>query len=74
MNKLTKPVPENDDDFGPERSGAEMDAWIARNRDAINALIQEARQDVAEGNVEPWNFEEMMADAKREFEKSQKKG
>jgi hypothetical protein len=35
MNKLTQPVPD-DDDFGPELSEAEVDAWIARNRDAIN--------------------------------------
>ncbi|TCS12089.1 hypothetical protein [Caulobacter sp. BK020] len=72
MNKLTQPVPEDEEDFGPEQSDAEMEAWIARNRDGINALIREAREDIAEGGVEPWDFEAMLAEARREFEKSQK--
>ena len=52
MNKLTQPVPGDDELFGPELSEAEMEAWIARNRDAINESLREARQEFAEGDVE----------------------
>ena len=70
MNKLTQPVPDDEDDFGPELSGAEMDAWIARNLDAINESLDRARREHVEGLSEPWNFEKMLAEAKREFRKS----
>lgn len=72
MNKLTKPVPDDDELFGPQQSEVEIEAWVERNRDAINDMIREAREDVAEGRVEPWDFEAMLADAKREFDKRQK--
>jgi hypothetical protein len=72
MNKLTQPVPDDGDDFGPELSEAEVDAWVARNRDAINASIIEADREFAEGKAEPWDFEALLADAEAEFEKSQK--
>jgi antitoxin ParD1/3/4 len=72
MNKLTQPVPEDGDDFGPELSEAEMDAWIARNRDAIDESIIEADREFAEGKAEPWDFDVLLADAEAEFEKSQK--
>ena len=71
MNKLTQPVPD-DDDFGPELSEAEMDAWIARNRDAINESLREARQEFAEGKAEPWNMDEILADLRAEFAKNAK--
>ena len=72
MNKLTQPVPEDDADFGPELSEAEMDAWTARNRDAVNQSIVEADREFAEGKAELWDFDALLADAKAEFEKSQK--
>jgi antitoxin ParD1/3/4 len=62
MNKLTKPVSE-DEDFGPELSEAELEAWFGRNRDALNESIREARQEFAEGKAEPWNSEEIIAGA-----------
>ena len=71
MNKLTQPVPD-DGDFGPELSEAEMDAWIARNRDAINESIREADREFAEGKAEPWDMDEMLADLRAEFAKSSK--
>jgi antitoxin ParD1/3/4 len=71
MNKLTQPVPD-DDDLGSELSEAEMDAWIARNRDAINESIREADQEFAEGKAEPWDMDEMLADLRAEFAKSSK--
>ncbi|MGR4865182.1 hypothetical protein [Caulobacter sp. LARHSG274] len=69
MNKLTQPVPD-DDHFGPELSEAEMDAWIVRNRDAINESLDQARREHAAGLSEPWDFEKMLAEAKREFRKN----
>jgi hypothetical protein len=72
MNTLTQPVPDDEGDVGPALSEAEMDAWIARNRDAINESLVEARRDLAEGRAEPWDFEALMADAEAEFDRSQK--
>jgi hypothetical protein len=69
MNKPTQPVPEDDEPFGPELSEAEMDAWIARNRDAINESLVEARRDLAEGRAEPWDMEEIMAEVEEELRK-----
>jgi antitoxin ParD1/3/4 len=72
MNKLTQPVPDDEGDFGPELSEAEMDAWIARNREAINESLREARQEFAEGKAEPWDSEEIIAGAlKRMAEEDQ---
>jgi len=72
MNKLTQPVPDDEADFGPELSEAEMDAWIARNRNAVNASIVEADREFSEGKAEPWDIEALLADAEAEFDKSQK--
>jgi hypothetical protein len=70
MNKPTKPVPEDDEAFGPALSEAETDAWFARNRDALNESIAEARQELAEGKAEPWDLDEMLGDLRAEFDKS----
>lgn len=72
MNKLTQPVPDDEELFGPELSEAEMEAWIARNRDAINESLREARQEFAEGKAEPWDMDEILADLRAEFAKSSK--
>ena len=69
MNKPTQPVPEDDEPFGPELSEAEMDAWLARNRDAINESLREARQELAEGRAEPWDMDEIMAEVEEELRK-----
>jgi antitoxin ParD1/3/4 len=70
MNKLTQPVPEDDDElFGREQSEAEIEAWIERNRDAINESLEQARREHVAGLSKPWDFEEMLAEAKREFRK-----
>jgi len=68
MNKLTQPVPD-DELFGSELSEAEMEAWIARNRDAINESLREARQEFAEGKTEPWSMEDVMAEVEEELRK-----
>jgi antitoxin ParD1/3/4 len=76
MNKPAKPEADEDDDlsdlFGPPLTQAEEDAWWERNRDEINASLEQARQELAEGKATPWNFEEMLADARAEFEKTKK--
>ncbi|MET3667865.1 hypothetical protein [Caulobacter sp. 1776] len=72
MNKLTKPVPDDGEDFGPELSEAEMDAWFERNRDALNESIDQARRELAEGKAEPWDTAEILGDLREEFEKNRK--
>ncbi|KQY27704.1 hypothetical protein ASD21_09580 [Caulobacter sp. Root1455] len=72
MNKLAQPVPDDDELFGPELSEAEMEAWIARNRDAINESLREARQEFAEGKAEPWDMDDILADLRAEFANNSK--
>jgi len=70
MNKLSKPRSEGEADFGPELSEADMEAWFARNREALNESIAEARRELAEGKAEPWDMDEMLGDLRAEFEKN----
>jgi len=77
MNKPAKPETEDFDDLsdlygGPPPTEAEMDAWIAANLDEINASFDRARQEFAEGKATPWDFKEMLADARAEFERTNK--
>ncbi len=77
MNKPAKPEADDFDDLsdmygGPPPTEAEMDAWIAANLDEINASLVQARQELAEGKATPWDIEEMLADARAEFEKTKK--
>ena len=69
MNKLSKPVPEDDGDFGPELSEAELEAWFERNRDALNESLVQARKDHAAGLSKPWDMEEIMAEVREELRK-----
>jgi antitoxin ParD1/3/4 len=74
MNKPAKPEADDVDDlsdlFGPPLTEAEEAAWWERNREAINELVAEALAETEPPT--PWNFEEMLADARAEFEKNQK--
>jgi len=76
MNKPAKPEVDDFDDlsdlYGPPLTEAEQDVWFERNRNEINASLVRARQEFAEGKATPWDFEEMLADARGEFEKTQK--
>jgi antitoxin ParD1/3/4 len=65
MNKQSKPVPDDDALFGPELSEADIDAWIERNREALNASLQVARDQLARGEVDTRTFEEIIAEGKR---------
>ena len=76
MNKPAKPEAEDVDDlsdlYGPPLTEAEeADRW-ERNRHEINDSLVRARREFAEGKATPWNFEEMLADARAEFEKNKK--
>ena len=76
MNKPAKPEADDFDNlsdlYGRPLTEAEMDAWIERDRDEINASLAQARQELAEGKATPWGIEEMLADARAEFEKTKK--
>jgi len=74
MNKPAKPIADDFDDLsdvygGPPPTEAEMEAWIARNRDEINASLREARQEFAEGKAKPWDMQEILAEVEEELRK-----
>ena len=73
MNKPAKPEAGDFDDlsdlYGPLPTEVEMEAWIARNRDAINESLREARQELAEGKTEPWTMDDIMAEVREELRK-----
>ncbi len=76
MNKSAKPRADDFDDlsdlYGPPLTEAEMEAWIERNRDEINASLVEARREFAEGKAAPWDLDEMLADLRAEFANNSK--
>jgi antitoxin ParD1/3/4 len=73
MNKLTQPVPDDGEDFGPELSDADVDAWIDRNRDALKVALQEAREQIARGEVSELDMEDIIARGRARFEASKKR-
>ena len=74
MNKPAKPQADDVDDlsdlYGPPLTEAEEDAWFERNRDEINASLDQARQEFAEGKAAPWDVDEMLGDLRAEYKKS----
>ncbi len=56
------PVEDDEDFLRPptEQETAELDAWIDRNKDALNASIRRAREDFARG--ESYTLEDVMAE------------
>lgn len=64
MNKPTKPVAD-DEHFGSEPSEAELDAWFERNRDALKASLDVARQDAAAGRYDTRTMAEVIAEGTR---------
>jgi antitoxin ParD1/3/4 len=65
MNKPAKPVPEDEEVFGPELSEAALDAWVERNREALNASLQVARDELARGERDTRTFQEIIAEGTR---------
>ncbi|HEY2071420.1 MAG TPA: hypothetical protein VGG48_17815 [Rhizomicrobium sp.] len=54
MNKQASNLPTEDD--------ARTDAFIARNRDALNASIRQARHEVAEGKTSTKSMDDIIAE------------
>jgi len=68
MNKLTQP--HDEELFGPELSDADIDAWIDHNRDALKVALQEARDEIARGEVSELDMEDIIARGRARFEAS----
>ena len=73
MNKPAKPEADDVDDlsdlYGPPLTETEEEAWIARNRDEINASLDQARQEFAEGKSVPWDPEAIMDEVREQLRK-----
>ena len=72
MNKLTQPVPRDEELFGPELSDGDVDAWIDRNRDALKIALQEARDQIGRGEVSELDMENIIAQGRARVEASKK--
>lgn len=73
MNKAAKPEADEDDlsDLygGPPPTEAEWDAWMQAHRDEINASIEKAERELAEGKSVPWDPEAIMAEVREQLRK-----
>ena len=72
MNKPAKPEADARDDLadlygGPPPTEAEWDAWMEANRDEINASIEKAEWEFAEGKSVPWDPEALMAEVREQL-------
>ena len=72
MNKLTKPVPDDEEDLGPELSEVEIDAWIDRNQEALKESLQVARDQIARGEYAELDIEGIIAEGRARFAASKK--
>lgn len=72
MNKLTQPVPNDENDFGPELSDADIDAWIDRNREPLKEALQLARDQIARGEYAELDIEDIIAEGRARFAASKK--
>lgn len=73
MTKVTKPIAVDDEaDFGPELTDSDIDAWVDRNRDALKVALQEARDQIARGEVSTLDIEDIIAEGRARFEASRK--
>ncbi len=64
MNESARPLPAVEDD---ERYRDEVDAFIARNRDALNASIRRGRKEVTEGDLPTDTIEDIIAEGRRRY-------
>ena len=64
MSDSVRPLPAVEDD---ERVRDEVDAFITRNRDALNASIQRGRKEVAEGNMPTDTIDDIIAEGRKRF-------
>ncbi len=64
MDGSVRPLPAVEDD---ERHRDEVDAFITRNRDALNASIRRGRKEVAEGKTSPRTIDDIIAEDRKIF-------
>jgi len=69
MDKKPKmqPFPAVEDD---ERQRDAVDAFIARNRDVLNASIRQGRKELAEGDIPAVTIDDIIAEGRRKFGES----
>lgn len=72
MNKLTQPVPDDEELFGPELSEADVEAWIDRNREPLKEALQVARDQIARGEYAELDIQEIIAEGRARFAASKK--
>ena len=72
MNKLTQPVPEDEDEFGAELSEADLEAWFERNREPLREALQLARDQIARGEYAELDIEAIVAECRARFAASKK--
>jgi hypothetical protein len=63
MSTTPKQIPPAVED--DERYTDQVDAFVARNRDALNDFIREARKQVAAGKISTKSIDEIIADGRR---------
>jgi len=64
MDGSLRPLPAVEDD---ERYRDEMDAFIARNRDALNDSIRRGRKEFAEGKMSSRTIDDIIAEGRKKF-------
>ncbi len=63
--KVATPLSVEDD----ERHGDQVDGYIARNRDALNASISKSRKELADGKVSAKSIDDIIAEGRRKHGK-----
>jgi len=62
-----QPFPAVEDD---EQQRDAADAFIARNRDVLNASIRQGRKELAEGDIPPVTIDDIIAEGRKKFGES----
>ncbi len=65
QSKVLTSLPVEDD----ERHSDQVDDYIARNRDALNASISKSRKELAEGKVSTKSIDDIIAEGRRKHVK-----
>jgi hypothetical protein len=62
MQPGSRPLPPVEDD---ERHRGEVDDFVGRNREALNASIRRSRKQLAEGDMPPDTIDDIIAEGRR---------
>ncbi len=52
-----------------ERHSGDVDGYIARNRDALNASIKKSRSEIAKGKISKKSIDDIIAEGHKRFSK-----